>query len=208
MKKRFSIKAQMMIIFGTLIVAALSLLSIFVLYQSRKAVMDKVSAHLFDKAGDSAAVLDGEIKECFAYLAGIASQPMLRDTSISYEEKARVLEKLSKDEEDIIAFALIDSNGIYHRSDGKQFDVSGQKWFKDSQGGTKKYFSEPFRDIETGKLITQAVVPIMGKNNTHTGVLAAIFDGYTFSNMIDTRPVRCLHYRTGRRVLNRANSTI
>ena len=186
MKQRFSIKARMMIIFGSLIVIALSLLSVFVIYQSQRAVMEKVTAHLFDKARDSAAIIDGEIKECFGYLAGIASQPILHDKSVSYAEKARVLEEFSKDAKSVLALVIIDPKGIYHLPNGQQFDVSGQKWFKDSQGGTKRYFSEPFRDIKTGNLIAQAVIPIMGKNNTLMGALAAVFDGYTFSNMIDT----------------------
>ena len=186
MKQRFSIKARMMIIFGSLIVVALSLLSVFVLYQSQRAVIEKVTAHLLDKTNDTAAILDGEIEQWFEYLDGIASQQILHNTSVNYAEKARVLEELSKENAEVIAFVIIDPKGIYHLPDGQQFDVSSQKWFKDSQGGTKRYFSEPFRDIETGKLIAQAVVPIMGKNNTFMGVLAAVFDGYTLSNMIDT----------------------
>ena len=185
MTKRFSIKAQMMIIFGSLIVVALSLLSVFVLYQSRRAVMDKVTAHLFDKASDTAAILDGVINQSFEYLDGIASQQILHNTSVSYTEKARILEELAKGEEGIIAFTIVDPKGILYLPDGQQFDVSGQQWFKDSQGGTKKYFSEPFKDIQTGNLITMAVVPIMGKNNTFTGVLSAVFDGYTLSNVVD-----------------------
>ena len=186
MKKQFSIKTRMQITFGTLIVVALSLLSVFVLYQSQSAVMEKVTTHLLDKTNDTAAILDGEIEQWFEYLDGIASQQILHNTSVSYAEKARVLEELSKENAEVIAFVIIDPKGIYHLPDGQQFDVSDQKWFKDSQGGTKRYFSEPFRDIETGKLIAQAVVPIMGKNNTLMGVLAAVFDGYTLSNMIDT----------------------
>ena len=186
MKTRMSIKTRMQITFGTLIVVALSLLSVFVLYQSQRAVMEKVTTHLLDKASDTAVILDGEIKQWFNYLDGIASQQILHDKSVSYTEKARILEELSKSDERIIAFVIIDPNGIYHLPDGQQFDVSGQKWFKESQGGTKRYFSEPFRDIETGHLIVQAVVPIMGKNNTLTGVLAAVFDGYTLSDAIDT----------------------
>ena len=186
MKQRFSIKARMMIIFGSLIVVALSLLSVFVLYQSQRAVIEKVTAHLLDKTNDTAAILDGEIEQWFEYLDGIASQQILHNTSVNYAEKARVLEELSKENAEVIAFVIIDPKGIYHLPDGQQFDVSGQKWFKASQGGTKRYFSEPFKDIETGNLIAQAVVPIMGKNNTLMGVLAAVFDGYTLSNMIDT----------------------
>ena len=186
MKKRFSIKVQMMIIFGTLIVVALSLLSVFVLYQSQSAVMEKVTAHLLDKASDTAVILDGEIDQWFEYLEGIASQQILHDTSVSYTEKNRILEELSKENAEVSAFVIIDPKGIYYSPNGQQFDVSGQKWFKDSQGGIKKYFSEPFREIKTGKLIAQAVVPIMGKNNTHIGTLAAVFDGYTLSNMVDS----------------------
>ena len=185
-KKRFSIKAQMMIIFGSLIVVALSLLSVFVLYQSQSAVMEKVTAHLLDKASDTAVILDGEIDQWFEYLEGIVSQQILHDTSVSYTEKNRMLEELSKENTEVSVFVIIDPKGIYYSPNGQQFDVSGQKWFKDSQGGIKKYFSEPFRDIETGKLIAQAVVPIMGKNNTHIGTLAAVFDGYTLSNMVDS----------------------
>ena len=147
--------------------------------------MDKVTAHLFDKASDTAAILDGVINQSFEYLDGIASQQILHNTSVSYTEKARILEELAKGEEGIIAFTIVDPKGILYLPDGQQFDVSGQQWFKDSQGGTKKYFSEPFKDIQTGNLITMAVVPIMGKNNTFTGVLSAVFDGYTLSNVVD-----------------------
>ena len=89
--KRLSIKIQMMIIFGTLIVVSLSLLSVSVFYQSRIAVMEKVTAHLFDKANDTAAIIDGDIEQWWEYLEGVASQHILRDTSVSYEEKARIL---------------------------------------------------------------------------------------------------------------------
>ncbi|WP_024751684.1 cache domain-containing protein [Treponema phagedenis] len=184
-KKRFSIRTRMVLIFGALAIAGLMLMTFIAVRIARKAVLEKVEAHLFDKAADTAAILDGEIKQWFEYLDGIASQDDLHDENISWKEKARILEELSKDEAEVIAFAIIDPKGIYHLPDGQQFDVSGQKWFQESQGGTKRYFSEPFRDVETGNLIAQAVVPIMGKNNTLMGVLAAVFDGYTLSNMGD-----------------------
>ena len=96
MKQRFSIKAQMMIIFGSLIVVALSLLSVFVLYQSQSAVMEKVTAHLFDKASDTAVILDGEIDQWFEFLEGITSQQILHDTSVSYTEKTAYSKSFQK----------------------------------------------------------------------------------------------------------------
>ena len=183
--KRFSMRNKLMIIFGLLILVACLTLGILAVRTARKAVTEKVHTHLIDKASDTAVILDGEVKQWFEYLDGIASQQILRDTSVSYLEKARILKELAKDDERFIALVIIDPKGIYHLPDGQQFDVSGQKWFKESRGGLEKYFSEPFKDIETGNLIAQAVVPIMGKNNTFTGVLAAVFDGYMLSNAID-----------------------
>lgn len=185
-RKRFSIKARMVIIFGVLIIAGFSLLTVLTLRRFRVAVMEKVTAHLFDKVSDTAAILDGEIGQWFDYLDGLSSQQILRNTSISYTEKARFLAELAKDEDNDISFAMIDPKGIYYLPDGQTFDVSGQKWFKESEGGAHPYFSEPFKDIETGRLIVQAVVPIMGTNKTVLGILAVVLDGYTLSKIVDT----------------------
>ena len=184
-KKRFSIKLRMQIVFGTLIIVALSLLSVFVLYQFQKAVIEKVSDHLVDKVNDTAIIIDSDIEQWFEYLEGIASQQSLCDRSVAYTEKAVMLRDLVKADDKIMDLVIIDPKGMYHRPDGQQFDVSGQKWFKESNGGRNRYFSEPFRDVETRKLIAQAVVPIIAKDNSFAGVIAAIFDGYTLSEAVD-----------------------
>ena len=132
MKKRFSIKIRMTIIFGALIAAAFLLLSVLVLNQARAAVIEKVKDHLSDKASDTAVILDSEIKLWFEYLNGIADQQILHDQNVSYAEKARFLKELAKDDKSIIAFVIIDAKGTYYLPDGKQFDVSGQKWFQES----------------------------------------------------------------------------
>lgn len=184
-KKRFSIKLRMQIVFGTLIIVALSLLSVFVLYQFQKAVIEKVSDHLVDKVNDTAVILDSEIEQWFEYLDGIASQYILHNKNVSYAEKNILLKDLTNEDERITSVVIIDPKGVYHRPDGQDFDVSGQKWFKESNGGRKRYFTEPFRDIQTGKLITQAVVPIIAKDNSFVGTLGAVFDGYTLSEAVD-----------------------
>ena len=185
-KKCFSIKTRMVLIFGALIMVGFSLLTVLVIRRSRAAVLESVTARLFDKASDTAAILDGTVAQWFEYLDGMALQQILRDTSVSYTEKARFLAELAQDDSNVISFAIIDPKGTYYLPNGQAFDVSGQKWFKDSQGGLHHYFSEPFNDIETGRLIVQAVVPIMGTNKTIVGILAAVLDGYTLSKAIDT----------------------
>ena len=72
-RKRFSIKARMVIIFGALIIAGFSLLTVLTLRRFRVAVMEKVTAHLFDKVSDTAAILDGEIEQYKHQLYGKSS---------------------------------------------------------------------------------------------------------------------------------------
>ena len=185
-KKRFSIKTRMVVIFGLLMIASFTLLIVLVVRRARAAVMESVTAHLMDKASDTAAIIDGDVRQWFEYLDGIALQQILHDTNVSYTEKARFLAELAQDDDSVISFAIIDPKGIYYLPNGQTSDVSGQKWFKESQGGLHHYFSEPFNDIETGNLIVQAVVPIMGRNKTIVGILAAVFDGYILSKAVDT----------------------
>ena len=184
-KKRFSIKIRMVLIFGAVIIAGFSLLVVLAIRRSRAAVMESVTAHLMDKASDTAAIIDGDIRQWFEYLDGIALQQFLHDTNVSYTEKARFLAELAQDDDSVISFAMIDPKGTYYLPDGKTFDVSGQKWFKESEGGAHPYFSEPFKDIETGNLIVQAVVPIMGRNNAIVGSLAAVLDGYILIDLVE-----------------------
>ena len=184
-KKRFSIKTRMVVIFGLLMIASFTLLSVLVVRRARAAVMESVTAHLMDKASDTAAIIDGDVRQWFEYLDGIALQQILHDTNVSYTEKARFLAELAQDDDSVISFAIIDPKGIYYLPNGQTSDVSGQKWFKESQGGLHHYFSEPFKDIETGNLIIRAVVPIMGSNKTLIGILAAVLDGYTLIDSVE-----------------------
>ena len=172
----------MIIVFGSIVIASLVLLSFLGLKRSRKAVLESVESHLVDKATDVASILDGKVQQWFEYLDGISLHAVLNDDSIEYREKAMFLKKLAETEETVESFAIIDTHGTYYLPDGQRFDVSKQKWFLDSNGGRKRIFSEPFNDIETGRLIAQAAVPIMAEGNKIKDILVAIIDGYTLSN--------------------------
>ena len=188
-RKRVSIRTRMVIIFGAVIIVGFTVLTALVMRQTRASVMETVQNQLIDKARDTASIMDSEVRQWYEYLDGFALQQILKDPSVSYLEKARFIERIAdnekKSDESIISFAFIDPKGIYHMPDGKDFDVSSQKWFKESKGGVNRYFSEPFNDIETGRLIVQVVVPIKGENNALIGVLAAVLDGYAMSTEVD-----------------------
>lgn len=112
-KRRFSIKMQMAIIFGALIIAGFSLLIVLTIRRARASVMGEVTAHLIDKANDTATILDGEILQWFRYLDGVALQKELHDPDVTYLEKAKFLNELAKKErnagvEGIVSFSFID----------------------------------------------------------------------------------------------------
>ena len=58
-KKRFSLRKKLVLIFGFLIAAALTTAALITIGNARKAVLEKVEAHLTDKATDIAEVIDG-----------------------------------------------------------------------------------------------------------------------------------------------------
>ena len=188
--KRFSIKAQMAITFGALIITGFTLLTVLVLIRARSAVMREVTMHLTDKANDTAAILDGKIQQWFRYLGGVALQNELLDPDKTYLEKAMFLKELADKEknagiEGIVSFSIITPQGMIYMADGQNFDVSNQAWFSVSEGGKKPYFSEPFLSVEAGELIITVTVPITDKHNRLLSILSAAIDGLTLSKDID-----------------------
>ena len=77
-KKLFSIRKKLIIIFGGLIAAAILIESVLAIRTARKAVIEKVEAHLIDKATDTAEIIDGRINALFQFLEGIARMPAER----------------------------------------------------------------------------------------------------------------------------------
>ncbi|MGP1428535.1 MAG: methyl-accepting chemotaxis protein, partial [Treponema sp.] len=86
-KKRFSIRNKLIIIFGLLILVACLTLGILAVRTARKAVTEKVEAHLIDKATDTAEIIDGRVNAFWQFLEGIARMPILIDPTASYKEK-------------------------------------------------------------------------------------------------------------------------
>ena len=109
--KRFSMRNKLLIIFGFLILTVGLILSVLAIRTARKAVTEKVEAHLIDKATDTAEVIDGRINTMFQFLEGIARMPALRDNSISATEKSAMLEHEAAINPLITHLQLTDSQG-------------------------------------------------------------------------------------------------
>ena len=78
---------KLLIVFGFLILMVGLILSVLAVRTARKAVTEKVATHLIDKATDTAEILDGRVTAFWQFLEGIASTPIRRDSTRSYQEK-------------------------------------------------------------------------------------------------------------------------
>ena len=66
MKNRFSLKNKLIFIFGALVAIASLVEGLLAVRIARKAVTEKIEAHLIDKANDTAEIIDGRINTMFS----------------------------------------------------------------------------------------------------------------------------------------------
>ena len=182
MKKRFSIRYKLILIFGFLIVTALTIESVLAVHTARKAVIKNIEAHLLDKAHDTAEILDGRIEQWFQLLEGIAQMPALQSTELSYFEKAVLLKELADKNTSFQILNIITQNGIGYLANGRTSDISSTAWFKSYRG--KPLMCEPFMSLISGKMIIIIAVPIYDDNNQAHDILAATIDGFAMYDAV------------------------
>ena len=184
MKKRFSLRFKLVIIFSLLIAAASIVESILAVHTARKAVIEKIETHLIDKVQDTAEVIDGRVTAFWQFLEGISRMPAFRNSEMSYMEKSMLLDKEAAFNDQILDLNIADKNGILYTSDGKSTDISHLAWYKDSNGG-QRYFAEPFMSPVLHKLVMAVIVPVMDDKNTHIASLVALIPGLWLTDSID-----------------------
>ena len=172
-QKRFSIKTKLVVIFGLLIAIASIIEGILAINIARKAVSEKVEAHLTDKAADVAEIIDGRINSTFQFLEGIARMPILTDESIPYEEKEARLQKEVAFNDRLVQLNLYNLSGTRYTSDGKKVSVADREWFNQAANG-KNFVSEPLLSRSLNKFVLIFALPLYDNAHTLVGVLNAV----------------------------------
>ena len=183
MKKRFSLKNKLVFIFGALIALASLIEGLLAIRIARKAVMEKVTTQLIDKANDTTEIIDGRIRAFFQFAEGLARIPELRDPNPSPAEKTGYLEKQTETNSDVIATAFTNMQGIFCTNDGRQFDVSEREWFQTAKAGTI-FVSEPYISKLDKSLCITVSVPVHDDGKNVIGVLMLDIKGEWFSEQI------------------------
>ena len=184
MKKRFSLRYKLMIIFGALIAAASLLEIILAVYTARVAVTENIEDHLIDKAADTATIIDRQVAGFWQLFEGLARMPILRDPAVSYHEKTVFLAKEAAFNDDIHNMGLCDMEGRRHTNTGKIIDVSDRAYFQLAAQG-KHFVEEPVVSRLDEELVFVFTVPIYDDNRTVIGVLLATVKADVLSNQIN-----------------------
>ena len=172
-KKRGSLRTELMLAFGLLILAACLTLGILAVRTASNGITEKVETHLIDKATDTAEIIDGRINAIFQFLEGIARMPAFRNLSSSNHEKLSVLQQEVASNAVLHEAALVDSNGFLLTIDEQKISVKDYEWFQTAIKG-KHAITEPFVSVTDGKLVITFAVPIYNENNVQSGVLGAV----------------------------------
>ena len=183
MKKHFSLRYKLISIFGILILLAGMIESLLALRSARKAVTEKIEEHLLDKAADTAEIVDGRFATFIQLLEGISRESILKDPTVSYQEKARFLQNEVSSNEKIEQLNLYGLSGVRTTSDGKVVDVHDRDWFKAASAGNK-FISEPLLSRSLNKFVIILALPLYDDNNTMLGILNCVIDAKRLSNII------------------------
>ncbi|MGP1454892.1 MAG: methyl-accepting chemotaxis protein [Treponema sp.] len=183
MKKRFSLRYKLTLIFGLLVVLASLIEGFLAVRTARKAVTEKVAAHLIDKANDVAEIIDGRINTIFQFIEGLARMPVLRDSTLSFVQKAQSLVKEAENNEKIEYFGICDMQGNRYDASGGHTTITDRDWFQAATQG-KKFIAEPRISRGTNKLQMILAVPIKNDANAIVGVLSAAVPGNLLSKDI------------------------
>ena len=182
-RKRVSIRIKLVLIFGVLIALVAFMLAMLSMVLAKKAVIEKVSTHLVDKATSTAEIVDGRVASFFQFVEGIARMPILRDNSVSYSEKIRLLDREAKFNARIGSFNLYDLTGTRTTSSGERVSISDREWFQEAKKGNN-FLAEPLLSRSVNQWLFIFAVPIYDDSHTVVGVLNATVEAKFLSDDI------------------------
>ena len=173
MKKRFSLRYKLILIFGLLIAIASLVEGLLAIRIARKAVTEKIETHLVDKAADTAEIINGRITAFWQFLEGLARLPLLRDSTTSHRDKINYFKKEASLRKDMLEINVVDVHGNIYGEDGSITNVQNVQWFTTALNGTPFVSNPQVSRVDNSTLIIVFTVPIYNDANAIIGVLAA-----------------------------------
>ena len=169
-KKGHSIRKKLIFIFGVLIILTSTAEITQSVRLARKAVKEKITNHLRDKATDVATIINSKIDYFFLTLEKFATMPYVAHSEIPYQEKINQLTKQIARDKNIVLFGLCDLKGFVHYSDGHTANAASQAWFQKASKG-EQFVGSPRLYENDRSLVMQFAVPIYDNSHAVTALL-------------------------------------
>lgn len=149
---------------------------------SRNELVKSYDLLLYNKAEDSAKIVDEQIRSLTLSIETIGSFEIFADPKIPMEEKFDML-KSEKLRLDLSAIGLADLNGNLILDDGTEMNIAEEEYFQRSKAG-RTFFSEPGYNHVTknNEIIISAPLKLHGLNQ---GVIVAYIPASEFYRITD-----------------------
>ncbi|UTY26982.1 methyl-accepting chemotaxis protein [Treponema denticola] len=181
--RRFSILRKLVFFFGMLILIGGFTMGASTLFVAKNALMGKIEGALIMKAKDTAEIVDSRANSMLYFLEGLARIPALRDSKLTFYEKAEALQQDAERNKKIKYFGVADKNGKIYYADGSSVSVGDREWYKESIKGNN-FISEPLISRLTGELQIIFSVPIYDDGHNILGVFSAAVSGLALTDII------------------------
>lgn len=183
MKARFSIRTRLILVFGLLILFAISVLQITAMVIVKKTIISKVNTELKDKADDTAKLINERILSFFSTITALARREAIMRNDMSCEEKTLSLIKEVEFYDEIDAFGICDRLGRTWITDGNHLNISDREYFISAMEG-RPYITEPMMSRADKEIYVYISTPIYDNSKTIIGVLYARVHAEGLSKMI------------------------
>lgn len=176
-----SIKTKLSLFYGVLLLVICMGFGVVSYIASSKALSISIDESLSQLAIQNAEIVDKGMEIQFNALEALAESDWLKGTSLTLNEKLKLLNNEVKRSNHIDMF-ITDINGNMEDTAGGRANVSDREYFIKALSG-EKAVSDPIIDKTNGNLILCYAVPIKDGGRVK-GVLAATRDGNVLSDFI------------------------
>lgn len=176
-----SIKTKLSLFYGVLLLVICMGFGVVSYIVSSKALSTSIDESLSQLAIQNAEIVDKGMEVQFNALEALAESDWLKGTSLTLDEKLKLLNNEVKRSNHIDMF-IADIDGNMEDTAGGRANVSDREYFIKALSGEKEV-SDPIIDRTNGNLILCYAVPIKDGGRVK-GVLAATRDGNVLSDFI------------------------
>lgn len=187
-KRRFAIKLKLLVIFCSLVVGAIFILSFLQMTTTKKVITENISANIKDRAVVTAQLIESRFSSMLQVLDNLAIRSVLYDEQVPVLTKMKFLENEFYTQKKKAAWLLdlfiVDTEGISYTFDATPIPVPDRDYYQAAIKGSL-FISDPYvtRSDDSGNMVITLSMPLKNDNRI-TGVLVMDIDAAELSTMI------------------------